>query len=470
MNVLTNLIVRPIQKRIIICIRIVCGILVAHAASFAQMNEQPLTLQQCLSYAISNNRTIKSAQFDEQFSLQRTREIASTGLPQVNINGRLTDNLIVPANPFPALFVNGMLPPNAPPYPEGSFVAIKMSPQYSTTATAEATQLLFSQSYLIGLKAAKAAQELSQLNTRKAQEDLAYQLSLLFYNAQISRKQLDILLTNLASNEKLIGLAELQFKNGVIKKVEVDRLRVNQTNLETQMENIQTAFSQQINTLKFLMGMEQTATVQIDTTIDESKSNVLTLNRDANIFQRRTDFLLLDQQKKLYSLERKNVQSGYYPTLSAFATYGYQAYRTSFNFFDGKQPWYNSSAIGLTLSIPVFDGLKKRALAHQSQINIEKTANQSELLKQSISLDVNNANASLTNSQKSLAAQKINRQLAEEVYAQSQLEFKEGTASLSDLLNAETAMREAQNNYIRSLVQTLIAGLELQKASGTLIQ
>jgi outer membrane protein TolC len=55
------------------------------------------------------------------------------------------------------------------------------------------------------------------------------------------------------------------------------------------------------------------------------------------------------------------------------------------------------------------------------------------------------------------------------VYGQSQLQYKEGVASLSDLLNAETELRSAQNNYINALVQLKLAALELRKANGSLL-
>ncbi len=55
------------------------------------------------------------------------------------------------------------------------------------------------------------------------------------------------------------------------------------------------------------------------------------------------------------------------------------------------------------------------------------------------------------------------------MYNQSQLQYKEGVATLSDLLNSETELRNAQNNYINALVQLKLAALELKKAGGNLL-
>ncbi len=320
------------------------------------------------------------------------------------------------------------------------------------------------------MKAAKSAQELSALNTRKAKEELVHNVSLTFYNAQISLKQLEILRANLEKLNKQIEISDLQYQNGVVKKLDVDRLKVTRTNLETDKQNLETAHQQQLNMLKYFMNVPVTQVISIDTTIDESKGNLLAINKDVNIFQNRTEFQLLNKQRELYNLELKNTQAGYYPSLSGFARFNTNAMRQDFNFFDSGKPWFQTNVIGLQLNIPIFDGLQKHAKAQQSRINLAKTANETELLKQSIEVEIVNANAKLLNSRKAFAAQKENRQLAEEIYSETQLQYKEGLASLTDLLNAETSMREAQNNYIRALIETLIAGLELQKADGSLLK
>jgi outer membrane protein TolC len=194
------------------------------------------------------------------------------------------------------------------------------------------------------------------------------------------------------------------------------------------------------------------------------------MNRDVNLFQNRTEFQLLNKQKELYNLELKNIKGGYLPTLAAFASYNTMAMRSEFNFFQSGRPWFQTSVVGLKLNIPIFDGLEKRAKGQQSKLRHAKLENDSKMLKQSITMDITNANAKLINSRRALAAQKENRLLAEEVYTQTQLQYKEGLASMTDLLNAETSMRDAQNNYIRALIESLIADLELQKADGTLLK
>jgi outer membrane protein TolC len=432
----------------------------AAPAAFAQPTDSTFTLEAALAYAARNNRDLKSSAFDEQLAREQIREVRSQGLPQVNATGRLQDNLIIPTNLLPAEVFGGE---------PGTFIPVRFGTKYNATAGVEATQLLYSQSYLVGLKAARTSREFAQLNTRKVQEAVAYDVSATYYNAQISARQLEILRGNLERLDQLAAISEVQYRNGVLKKSDADRIRVNITNLQTQIDNLETGYTQQRNLLKFLIGMPVTQPLGIVSTIDETEDVSVRLGRDENIFARRTDYQLLDKQRELYQLERKNVNAGYAPSLSAFGSFNYQALRQEFNFLQSGHPWFRTGVVGLSLNVPVFDGLRKRAQAQQSTLRTRQVENRAQQLEESITLDVVNANARLANARTALVAQRENRGLAERVYGQSQLQYREGVASLSDLLNAETELRSAQNNYINALVQLKLAALELRKADGSLL-
>jgi len=58
--------------------------------------------------------------------------------------------------------------------------------------------------------------------------------------------------------------------------------------------------------------------------------------------------------------------------------------------------------------------------------------------------------------------------VAREVYNNTTLQYQQGIANMSDLLNAESSFKEAQTNYTNSLLNFLIAQLDLEKSKGTL--
>jgi outer membrane protein TolC len=73
---------------------------------------------------------------------------------------------------------------------------------------------------------------------------------------------------------------------------------------------------------------------------------------------------LLNAQKDIADINQKMVNHGYYPTLAAFGQFGYQGMRQNFGDYFNNSPdnkWFASSYVGLSLTIPVFDGFSKRS-------------------------------------------------------------------------------------------------------------
>ncbi|WP_448530091.1 TolC family protein, partial [Raineya sp.] len=67
-----------------------------------------------------------------------------------------------------------------------------------------------------------------------------------------------------------------------------------------------------------------------------------------------------------------------------------------------------------------------------------------------------------------LEAQKRNMELAKEVLRVSQIKYKQGVGSSVEIINAETAYKEAETNYFAALYDALIAKVDLDKAIGKL--
>jgi outer membrane protein TolC len=72
----------------------------------------------------------------------------------------------------------------------------------------------------------------------------------------------------------------------------------------------------------------------------------------------------------------------------------------------------------------------------------------------------------ISNSLKTIEAQKVNRELAKEIYDVTESNYRLGLSNLTDLINAETELRTSENSYNDALLQYKVAELELIKAKG----
>ena len=83
-------------------------------------------------------------------------------------------------------------------------------------------------------------------------------------------------------------------------------------------------------------------------------------------------------------------------------------------------------------------------------------------------MQINNAKLQKTVAQKSIETNISQIKLAQAIYEQTVLQQKQGTASLTDVLLADTGLREAQQNYLSAVVDYLKADLELKKLANHL--
>lgn len=419
---------------------------------------QSYSLKQCIEFAKQNNSNIKIAYFDSDISGKVVNETVGRGLPQINISGTLEDKLKITTQLLPGELMGK----------PGTFIPVKFGTKYNASGTITLTQKIFDASFWVGLKAAKISEDMSAQNIQKTSEQTFYDVSSSYYRASIIQKRLDNLKIILAASERTLKATELKYQNGLAKKIDVDKIKVSYNNTNSQVQQTELSYKQALNNLKFFMGMPVDSTIILTDTLPDYMDNADQSGTDNGFVERRIDYQMQKTNLMLYEADKQNNIAAYFPMLSFYANYGYQAMRSEFNFFKSGQTWFNSSAIGLELKIPIFSGLQKYSKVQQSQLNIEKAKEMIKRTEQSIKVEVSNYYIQFKNALDNIQNEKENLALAESVFSNTQLSFSQGTGSSLELVQTESALREAQNNYYSKLLTLYIAKLDLEKSQGTL--
>ncbi|WP_439883314.1 TolC family protein [Pontibacter sp. MBLB2868] len=416
-----------------------------------------LTLQESINYALEHNEDIKKATYDEMGSRYQINEAKSAGLPQVSATGTFDYYPNLPTQILPGAIVGK----------PGTDVPVKFGKDYNVQGGVTLQQLLFSQSYFVGLKAAKSAEDLYRLRKEMTQEEVIYNVGTAFFMVQQTKEQFKSIEANLDKLAQLERILTLQYKNDLVKKVDVTRIQVNRTNLENTKKSLQTGYEQQLNMLKFFMGMPLEEQIALQASEINMEAQTLSANLE-NAPNARTQYQLLAKQKELKGLEIQGIRSGYYPTLSAYGRYAYQTQRNEGQLFDSETPWFKTSVVGLQLNIPIFDGFKKSSQVKQRELELQKYETDIKKFNKSVMVELNNAISQLQNSQSAIAAQEKNVDLAQEVYDTTNKLYKEGISPLTDLLDSEVTLREAKTNLNNEVLKYKIAQLNYLKAKGEL--
>lgn len=423
----------------------------------AQDTNQKMSLKDCIDYALKNNYEVHKSKLDQEESRYKTNEVKGSGLPQLKGTASFDDYLAMPTTILPGEIIG------AP----GTTVPVKMGTQYRASAGIEASQMIYNPTFFVGLKAAKSAEELYKTRTQLTEEDVIYQVSTLYYDILNSQQQIQSVQSNIEKIDSLYTITDFQYKNDLARKVDLNRIKVNRTSIQVKLNNIEAAIAQQKNYLQILMGMPVDMEIYLDSAPLDFVETPQNLESGFNPTNR-INIHALNQQKDLLELEKRSIQSQYLPTLNAYGSYSVQAMRNEFDLFDGKQPWFNIGVVGLQFNLPIFDGLQKRNRIMQSKVRIEKMEKDIQQATQSVNMEYENAKELLAISLNSIKAQDDNVQLAEEVYQQTNLMYQEGLTGLTELLDAESSLREAKIAYVSEVIKYKKAKLNMIKAEGNL--
>ena len=414
------------------------------------------TLQDAVVYDVAHQVNIQKSKLELDKNEQKFNEALALYLPQVRASGGVNNNLKLATNIIPGA-VFGQ---------PGQDVAVKFGTKYTVNGFIDASQVIYDQSLLTGLSANKEVQTISQLSVNKSEEQVIFDVAIAYYNVQLIGLQKEIVHANVKKLDSLLKITKVQLDNGFAKQLDYDKLKVNRTNLETELSNIELNYQQQLVYLKYVMAYPLEEAIQLSTSVDQEKvaSSIATKMEVTN----NLDFQILMAQRRLTNINIAQLKASYLPSFSLGFRYGYQAQRNQLDFLSSATTWYPNSVLSINMNVPIFDGLSKHAKIQQLSIQQKQSALDEEQLKNTLKFQVKNMETKLQVSLGALETQRNNLQLAEEIYQTTMLQYQTGVISTAELLNAETSLKEAQTNYLRSVAQIRMAELDALKAAGNI--
>lgn len=422
-------------------------LLIAAIGANAQGINNTMSLKEAVAYGMSGNTDIKKQNIAILQSRESVQEVISYGLPQINGSALLTDNLILSKFLVPGDILGQ----------PGTYIPIKVGTQYGIPLSVNANQLLYNQAYFVGIKQAKAFELFSAIELEQIQQNVIYNIAAAYLQAAIIREQSMLILASLEMVDQSLKVVQSQYDNQMARKIDLDQLKVTRSVTQTDYDNSRVLFAFALDQLKILIGYPLTDTLIL---------NEIVADNDVFVFQNNTvnnpSLSLMHQQTTLKQLEIKGINSRYLPTLVAFGQFGYQSQFNKWN----DTYWFDNAAVGLQLDIPIFDGLLKYRQVKQRKFELQSLQLDKELLEKSLNAEYNNAVNKYQQNQQNVLNQTENLALAESVYVAVQNNYKNGLASLSDLINSDTGLKSAQSSFLTALFQKKISLLDILRANG----
>lgn len=433
-------------------------ILVFSLHAFSQSSQtKEVTLAELLKLTLENNQNIKKAKLEIENSKYKLIETRGFALPQINGSAGVNYNPLLQKSALPGEIVGQ----------PGTTILVALGQNWNANAGLTFNQVLLDLNLFTGIKAASTSKDLFSISSELSKETIIEQVSTAFFSLMIQRQQVIALDTTISNTQKLLNILNTQMQNGLVKKIDYDRISVSLSNLESRKQQLLNSIILLENQLKFLAGLPIGEIIKF-TEVDVDKIEPMFYDEKVTDFSFRTEMKLIKKQQEIVRLQYRMAKFEYVPTLSISANYFYQGLNNDFIFDKTNANWFQVSTIGLNLRLPIFDGGYRYGRIKQFETKLKSINEDISLTEKSIELGYRNALMQIQNNLLTLGAQEKNKNLAEEVYKSTIENYNNGLASLADLINAENGLNDAQNNYLTSLLNYKLSEIQLLKAKGEL--
>jgi len=417
----------------------------------SRINAQIWTLQQCIDSAQVNNKNLQISRNTVLLGQQKHNEAIANLIPKINAVADYRYYTDLPYQLIPMTMFGG---------PEGQFKENQFGVPHNINANLQFSMPLYNSQILGAMRTTKIGSELNELQYKRTEEQVFFDVSNIYYNAQILQQQILFIDSNLVNTKKLLQNMQLLKEQLMAKATDVSKIQLQLEQLMTQKDIANNKYEQVLNSLKLTMGISISENIHTEPIIQYEKTNEYSISETI-------ESQIVKTQNKLLMSELSTLKYSRLPSLSLYGTYG----QTGFGYTEKPNDFlkfFPVGFVGVQFSYPLLNGTVTQKKINQKKIEIQNSELQLDLITEQNNMLTENAKRQKATAQRTVETTFLQIKLAQTVYDQTVLQQKEGTATLTDVLLADNALREAQQTYLSVVIDYLKADLELKKLTGNL--
>lgn len=426
---------------------VVATVLVFNSFSVLAQETINLSLDSAINYAIFNNKSLLNARYASQKSHEKVWETTASGLPQVSAG--------VDYNNYMGAEASIKFSEQAP----ATTIAFNPTSSFSLSVN----QLIFNGNYFVGVQLAKLADQVSGLSYLKSELEVKEQVTRTYFLILVAERTVKIIDANKVNTQLVYEKTNNLAKVGMIEKTDVDKLSVMVTSIENSLKAAERQLEMAYNTLRLLLGLDAQTNIKLITSLEDvSQQNKFeTALTNSFSIENNYDYKLILMQEKMSQKQLLLDKSSYLPSLVGYYSYTEKLLKPKFDMTP-------KNVIGLKLSVPIFSSGIRRSKVNQSRIGIQMAENTRSLLSQQLEIQEKQLRYNLNNMLEQYKNQKLNVEIAKEIFNKMTLKYEQGIVSSLELTSANSNYLTAESNYTSILFQLLDAEIALRKLNGNL--
>lgn len=432
-----------------------------------------LTLDDCIRIALSESPTVKVADMEITRVDYSRKETLGQLLPSISFGGSYNRTLAkqvmyMNMDGFGAGSTEGEDSPGdsrAASRGGDSGGGIKVGLDNSYSAGFSASMPLIAPQLWQSMKLADSQILRNVELARSSRLDLINQIKNAYYTLLLAQDSQRVIAESYDMARLNHEIYSKKFEVGTASDYDVLRTSVAMKNIEPEMMQSEIAVKQARLQLLILMGLDAGVDFTTENGLSGYESTmyetVLNVNRDYSL---NPSIMLNTIDTRIADRNVKIQQAAWYPTLALSANYNWTSMSNGSPFRNLR--WTPYSSIGLTLSVPIFEGGQRYSRVKQAKLQAAELRLQRENLERSIANQVTLAVDNININVKQISSCTESVAEAERAHDIMTKSFDIGAASYLDLRDSELALTRARLSRFQAIYNFLVANSDLELLLG----
>ncbi len=432
---------------------------------FSQKNT---VLDTYIQEGLTNNASLKTAQFDIERSMNALEQAKTLFMPQVNFQMQYT---LAAGGRSQSLPIGDLLNPvystlnkitQSNSFPSIENQAIKFLPNNFHETKIRATYPLLNNEIYYNREIKKELISIEQAKVQVYKRELVKNIKMAYIQYLQANQALEIYKNALGLVRETERLNQKLVKNQVATQAVVLKAQVEVAKVENSIFEIENQIKNAAAYFNFLLNKPLDTKIEIDATIINSLNTPpqYFAQKTADLLQKREEFAQIKGGERALILQKEMNEKYKTPKIGAFVDGGFQGF--GFKIWD-KQAYVLA---GASLEMPLYNAGNSKLKIQQSQIELRKVAAQRDEILQQMQLQTQIAQTNLETAQKALTVNEAEVTAAREYYRLTDKRYREGQALQIELTDARTQMTAAELKQSWARYAVLLKMVELERAIG----
>ncbi len=413
-----------------------------------------LSLPEAIEIALSDNPTIKIAELEvERYDYVRKTTMGGL-LPQFNVDG--TFNRTLKNQSWAQGFEFG-------------------GDQYSTvTANGNLTLPLYSPAIYrtLRMNATEAAAAVEA--ARSSRIDLIAAVKSSFYDILLAERSLEVLETSAETSKQTVDETEMMYKNGLSSEYDLLTAQVQYSNLQPMILQARSSIDIAKMVFKMYLSLPESVEIEVIGDLETLRERILALSESLpHDISGNSSLKSLAISQDILSHQLRINNASRLPTLSAFGVITLTGNDMEPFSIDGSVVtsssnyyWQRPAYAGLSISIPIFNGLSNSARSQQIKNQISQLELQKIYTEDSVAVSLSSSISTIYTAREKLFAEIKTVSQATKAYEISNTRYMAGAGTILELNSARLALTQSELNLSQAIYDLLSAKSEYDKISG----